>query len=73
MYAPGLDIDLVKKLQLPTNVLRTSINFMGCYAAFNAFKIADAFCQAWTKMPRSLLSALNYAAFIFKRHLQMIT
>jgi predicted naringenin-chalcone synthase len=45
MYAPGLDIDLVKKLQLPTNVLRTSINFMGCYAAFNAFKIADAFCR----------------------------
>lgn len=46
MYAPGLDIDLVKKLQLPTNVLRTSINFMGCYAAFNAFKVADAFCCA---------------------------
>ena len=45
MYAPGLDIDLVKKLQLPTTVLRTSINFMGCYAAFNAFKIADAFCK----------------------------
>jgi predicted naringenin-chalcone synthase len=45
MYAPGLDIDLVKKLKLPTNVLRTSINFMGCYAAFNAFKIADAFCR----------------------------
>jgi len=45
MYAPGLDIDLVKKLQLPTNVLRTGINFMGCYAAFNAFKIADAFCR----------------------------
>ncbi|HMG89887.1 MAG TPA: type III polyketide synthase [Chryseolinea sp.] len=45
MYAPGLDIDLVKKLQLSTTVLRTSINFMGCYAAFNAFKIADAFCQ----------------------------
>ena len=45
MYAPGLDIDLVKKLKLPTTVLRTSINFMGCYAAFNAFKIADAFCR----------------------------
>ena len=28
MYAPGLDIDLVKKLNLPTTVLRTSINFM---------------------------------------------
>jgi predicted naringenin-chalcone synthase len=46
MYAPGLDIDLVRKLRLPTSVLRTSINFMGCYAAFNAFKVADAFCHA---------------------------
>lgn len=46
MYAPGLDIDLVRKLRLPTSVLRTSINFMGCYAAFNAFKVADAFCRA---------------------------
>jgi len=48
MYAPGLDIDLVKRLNLPTTVLRTSINFMGCYAAFNAFKVADAFCSADT-------------------------
>jgi predicted naringenin-chalcone synthase len=46
MYAPGLDIDLVKKLNLPTTVQRTGINFMGCYAAFNALKVADAFCHA---------------------------
>ncbi|MBA4055633.1 MAG: type III polyketide synthase [Marivirga sp.] len=46
MYAPGLDIDLVKKLDLPTSVQRTGINFMGCYAAFNALKVADAFCVA---------------------------
>jgi predicted naringenin-chalcone synthase len=46
MYAPGLDIDLVNHLQLPTAIERTSINFMGCYAAFNALKLADAFCQA---------------------------
>lgn len=46
MYAPGLDIGLVKALGLSTAVDRTAINFMGCYAAFNALKIADAFCRA---------------------------
>ena len=45
MYAPGLDIDLVKQLKLNSTVQRTAINFMGCYAAFNALKIADAFCK----------------------------
>ena len=45
MYAPGLDIDLVKKYQLSPSVHRTGINFMGCYAAFNAIKVADAFCH----------------------------
>jgi prepilin-type processing-associated H-X9-DG protein len=45
MYAPGLDIDLVKKYDLHPSVQRTGINFMGCYAAFNALKAADAFCH----------------------------
>lgn len=44
-YAPGLDIDLVEALQLPLSVQRTNIHFMGCYAAFNALKVADAFCR----------------------------
>ncbi len=44
MYAPGLDIELVEKLGLRTTVQRTCIAFMGCYAAFNAMKVADAFC-----------------------------
>lgn len=46
MYAPGLDIDLVQQLKLKSSVQRTAINFMGCYAAFNALKAADAFCKA---------------------------
>lgn len=46
MYAPGLDIDLVKALKLPSTVKRTSITFMGCYAAFNALKVADAVCTS---------------------------
>jgi predicted naringenin-chalcone synthase len=45
MYAPGLDIELINELKLPTTVKRTSITFMGCYAAFNALKVADAFCN----------------------------
>lgn len=42
MYAPGLDIDLVKALGLNSSIERTCINFMGCYAAFNALKLAHA-------------------------------
>ncbi|MEQ9424425.1 MAG: type III polyketide synthase [Cyclobacteriaceae bacterium] len=41
MYAPGLDIELVEKLKLKPNVERTAVNFMGCYAAFSALKIAQ--------------------------------
>ena len=46
MYAPDLDIDLVKSLNLSSSVNRLCINFMGCYAAFNAIKLADSFCAA---------------------------
>jgi len=44
MYAPGLDIDLIEHLQLNSTIQRTCINFMGCYAAFNALKVADSLC-----------------------------
>lgn len=46
MYAPGLDLDLVKSLELSRSIKRTSINFMGCYAAFNAMKMAQDICTA---------------------------
>ena len=46
MYAPGLDIDIVKKLGLATNIQRTSINFMGCYAAVTGMKAANTICMA---------------------------
>ena len=42
MYAPGIDIELIEELGLRTDIQRTSINFMGCYAAFNALKIANS-------------------------------
>ncbi len=45
MYAPGLDLELVAALNLSPHVERTAINYMGCYAAFNALKLADQFCK----------------------------
>ena len=46
MYSPGLDIDLIHALELRKDIQRTCINFMGCYAAFNALKLADSFCHS---------------------------
>jgi predicted naringenin-chalcone synthase len=49
MSAPGLDLELMELLNLPVTTWRTSVNFMGCYAAIHALKIADAICKADTK------------------------
>jgi predicted naringenin-chalcone synthase len=46
MSAPGLDLELVESLGLSSTVFRTSVNFMGCYAAVHALKLADALCTA---------------------------
>ncbi len=45
MSAPGLDLQIMELMSLPKNTYRTSINFMGCYAAIHALKIADAICN----------------------------
>ncbi|HRH60994.1 MAG TPA: type III polyketide synthase, partial [Chitinophagaceae bacterium] len=44
MSAPGLDLQLAEALQLSPNVFRTSVNFMGCYAAVHALKLAQMIC-----------------------------
>lgn len=48
MSAPGLDLQVVESLDLPKNIYRSSINFMGCYAAIHALKMADAICKTET-------------------------
>ena len=45
MSAPGLDLQVMELLDLPKNIYRTSVNFMGCYAAIHALKMADAICK----------------------------
>jgi len=46
LSAPGLDLQLMELLDLPKNIFRTSVNFMGCYAAIHALKLADSLCRS---------------------------
>ena len=46
MYAPGLDIELVEQLDLEPGVKRIAVNYMGCYAAVNAIRLADNICRS---------------------------
>ncbi|HMJ48936.1 MAG TPA: type III polyketide synthase [Ferruginibacter sp.] len=46
MSAPGLDLQVIEAMGLPNNIFRTSVNFMGCYAAIHALKLADTICKS---------------------------
>ncbi|TAF56744.1 MAG: type III polyketide synthase, partial [Sphingobacteriia bacterium] len=46
MRAPGLDLELVEALGLSKQIVRSSVNFMGCYAAVHALKWAHYICQS---------------------------
>jgi predicted naringenin-chalcone synthase len=45
MSAPGLDLQVMELMDFEKDIFRTSVNFMGCYAAIHALKIADAICK----------------------------
>ncbi len=45
-FAPGPDLLLIAGLGLRADVSRTQVGFMGCYAGFNAMKLAAAFVAA---------------------------
>lgn len=44
--APGVDCGLIEKLGLPRGIARTNVGFMGCHAAFNGLRVANAFVTA---------------------------
>ncbi len=46
LFAPGLDVQLIKKHKMRPSIERTSIQFMGCFAAINALKTANHICKA---------------------------
>ncbi len=46
MSAPGLDLQVMELMDFDKSIFRTSVNFMGCYAAIHALKIGDVICKA---------------------------
>lgn len=48
MSAPGLDLQILELMDLPKHLNRTSLNFMGCYAAIHGLKMADNICRSCT-------------------------
>ncbi len=46
LYAPGLDAEIMEQLDLPKDIFHTSINFMGCNAAFPALKLGDTIARS---------------------------
>ncbi len=45
-FAPGPDYHVVRALGLPGSTQRYHLGFMGCYAAFQGLRMAQAFCLA---------------------------
>jgi predicted naringenin-chalcone synthase len=41
--APGIDVALIRALELPSTTERTHVGFMGCHGALNAIRVAHAF------------------------------
>lgn len=45
-YAPGIDIELIRRIGLRPDVQRTHVGFMGCHGAVNGVRVASAFASA---------------------------
>ena len=70
MSAPGLDLQVMELLDLEKNIFRTSVNFMGCYAAIHALKIADAICKT-EKKAQVLIVCTELCTLHFQREATM--
>jgi predicted naringenin-chalcone synthase len=68
MSAPGLDLQIMEALELSPSLYRSSVNFMGCYAAIHGLKWADAICKT---MPAAkvLVVCVELCTLHFQREL----
>lgn len=66
MSAPGLDLQITEELGLSNKAFRTSINFMGCYAAIHAMKIAKMICDT-TKDARVVIVCTEICTIHFQK------
>jgi predicted naringenin-chalcone synthase len=56
--APGVDIELIKKLEMKRTIERTHLGFMGCHGALNGLRVARAFTSSMPSA-RVLLCAVE--------------
>ena len=66
MVAPGLELDLMRRLDIPSSVERYCIHFMGCYAAFTGLRLADQLVQANPKS-RVLVVSVELCTLHFQK------
>lgn len=66
MSAPGLDLQLMGDMELTPNIFRTSINFMGCYAAIQALKLAKMICDS-TENAKVVIVATELCTLHFQK------
>ncbi len=66
MSAPGLDLQVMEAMDLNPSIFRTSVNFMGCYAAIHGLKLADALCNN-DKTARILIVCTELCTLHFQR------
>ncbi|QNL23045.1 type III polyketide synthase [Hyphobacterium sp. CCMP332] len=68
MYAPGLDIDLVRHMGLSPNIQRFNVNFMGCYAGLTVLKLADSIVKSDPKA-KVLMVGVEICSIHFQKDL----
>lgn len=66
MSAPGLDLQIAEELNMRPDVFRTSVNFMGCYGAVHALKLAKLICDS-TADANVLLVATELCSLHFQK------
>jgi len=57
--APGVDIDLIRGLELPASLKRVQVGFMGCHGALNGLEAARALNATSEPGERALLVAIE--------------
>ena len=67
MSAPGLDLQIMEAMDLSSDIFRTSVNFMGCYAAIHALKLADALCNE-NKEANIIVVCTELCTLHFQKH-----
>jgi predicted naringenin-chalcone synthase len=66
MSAPGLDLQIAETMNMRPEVFRTSVNFMGCYGAVHALKLAKLICDS-TPDANVLVVATEFCSIHFQK------